>query len=253
MASTHYYFASDFHLGVPSYKSSRERERRLVRWLDHIKTDAHSVFLMGDVFDFWFEYRTVVPKGYIRLFGKLAELSDAGVQLYIFKGNHDMWMFDYFEKELGAKLISDELLLDWGGKRFFLHHGDGLGDGDRGYKFLKHIFRSRFCQWLFARLHPNFGVGIANYWSQKSRLAGNKKQAALQVDFEEKWLKGYYESLHRAFGKVDYLVMGHRHFPIELRVKDLTYVNLGEWVNFSSYAVFDGESLQLKHFESEAP
>ena len=251
MDKTHYYFASDFHLGVPNYASSRAREDKLVAWLDFIKKDAHSVFLMGDVFDFWFEYATVVPKGYIRLLGKLAELSDAGIKIYFFKGNHDMWVFDYFEKELNATIVSDELILDLNGKRFFLHHGDGLGKGDAGYKILKNFFRSRFCQWLFARLHPNLGVGIANYWSKKSRLAGNKKQEHLQTDYEKKWLAGYYQELKKKFGEVDYIIMGHRHFPIKLEIERATYFNLGEWVNFTSYAVFDGDDVQLKEFDAK--
>src|ERR1700709_2119098 len=169
------YFASDFHLGTGGYTESREREDRLVRWLDMIKADAAEVFLMGDVFDFWFEYKTVVPKGYIRFLGKLAELADAGIKITLFKGNHDMWMFDYFEKELGATIISNELEIERNGKEFFLHHGDGLGPGDGLYKILKKFFRSKLCQWLFARVHPNFGVGIANYWSQKSRIANQTK------------------------------------------------------------------------------
>ncbi len=250
MEKTHYYFASDFHLGAPNYESSRAREAKLVAWLDFIKKDAKAVFLMGDVFDFWFEYSTVVPKGYIRLLGKLAELSDAGTKLYFFKGNHDMWVFDYFEKELNATIVSDELVLELNGKRFFLHHGDGLGKGDNAYKLLKNFFRSKFCQWLFARLHPNFGVGIANYWSRKSRIAGNKKQEHLQKDFEEKWLAGYYDELKAKFGMVDYIIMGHRHFPIELKIESAKYFNLGEWVNFTSYAVFDGKEVQSKNFES---
>src|ERR1700761_6976224 len=137
------YFASDFHLGSGSYANSREREDRLVRWLDFIKTDASEVFLVGDVFDFWFEYKTVVPKGYIRFLGKLAELSDAGIKLWLFKGNHDMWMFDYFKQEFGATIMSDELEIKRSGKKFYLHHGDGLGPGDTFYKFLKKFFRSR--------------------------------------------------------------------------------------------------------------
>ncbi len=171
------YFASDFHLGAPSYASSREREDRLVRWMDTIKADAAEVFLMGDVFDFWFEYKTVVPKGYIRFLGKLAELADAGIKIYLFKGNHDMWMFDYFERELGATIITDELEIERNGKKFYLHHGDGLGPGDNMYKVLKKVFRSNFCQWLFARIHPNLGVGIANYWSSHSRIAGEKTKS----------------------------------------------------------------------------
>src|SRR5471030_1640628 len=209
------YFASDFHLGAPNYTSSREREARLVRWLDMIKTDAAEVFLMGDVFDFWFEYKTVVPKGYIRFLGKLAELADAGIKIYLFKGNHDMWMFDYFERELGATIITDELEIERGGKKFYLHHGDGLGPGDTLYKVLKKIFRSKICQWLFARIHPNLGVGIANYWSEHSRIASESSK--LQRSMEHEWLVVYSrELLKDKF--YDYLIFGHRHLPLDIQV-----------------------------------
>ncbi len=250
MDKKNYYFASDFHLGAPSYEISRAREAKLVAWLNFIKKDAAALFLMGDVFDFWFEYSTVIPKGYVRLLGKLAELSDEGTKIYFFKGNHDMWVFDYFEKELNATIVSDELVLKLKDKRFFLHHGDGLGKGDNAYKVLKNFFRSSFCQWLFARLHPNLGVGIANYWSKKSRLANNKKEAYLHIDREKTWLANYYDQLKQQYGEVDYIIMGHRHFPVVLPVQQAQYVNLGEWVNFATYAVFDGTSLKLIDFDT---
>jgi UDP-2,3-diacylglucosamine hydrolase len=247
---TKYYFASDFHLGAPTYESSRAREKRLVAWLEHIKTDAEAVFLMGDVFDFWFEYSTVIPKGYIRLLGKLAELSDAGVQLYIFKGNHDMWVFDYFEKELNAKIIGDELIIEKDGKRLFLHHGDGLGKGDNKYKVLKNFFRSSFCQWLFARLHPNFGMGIANYWSSKSRLANSKKEGIKHIEKEKNWITEYYQELKSEHGQFDFIIIGHRHFPSKINLADgATYFNLGEWVNYSSYAVLESGEVKLLEFK----
>jgi len=244
------YFASDFHLGAGAYADSREREARLVRWLDTIKADAAELFLMGDVFDFWFEYHTVVPKGYIRFIGKLAELADIGVKIYLFKGNHDMWMFSYFEKELGATIISNELVIERGGKKFFLHHGDGLGPGDEAYKILKKVFRSKFCQWLFERLHPNLGVGIANYWSGKSRLAGlNNKQRLME---ERSWLVEYSQELIKTT-PYDYLVFGHRHYPMEMQLDDNSlYINLGEWINYNSYAVFDGTELKLERFEQQS-
>lgn len=245
-----YYFASDFHLGAPTYHSSRAREQKIVAWLDFIKADAAAVFLMGDVFDFWFEYSTVVPKGFVRLFGKLAELNDAGVKIYFFKGNHDMWVFDYFQEELGATIISDELILELGGKRFFLHHGDGLGSGDDSYKILKRFFRSSFCQWLFARLHPNLGIGIANYWSSKSRLANSKKEGEQNHAFERNFVKNLYPQLEKQFGCFDYLILGHRHMPISIVIDEkTTYYNLGEWVNYTSYAEFDGEKVKLLNFE----
>ncbi len=241
------YFASDFHLGTGGYAASREREARLVRWLDTIKADAAEVFLMGDVFDFWFEYKTVVPKGYIRFLGKLAELADAGIKIYLFKGNHDMWMFDYFEHELGATIVSDELEIERAGKKFYLHHGDGLGPGDTLYKILKTIFRSKICQWLFARIHPNLGVGIANYWSEHSRISsGNNK---LCKSMEQEWLVVYsHELLKNKF--YDYLIFGHRHLPLDIKVDQSRYINLGEWANYNSYAVFDGEELTLQYFEN---
>jgi len=240
------YFASDIHLGAGGYASSRQREDRFVHWLDTIKEDAAEIFLMGDVFDFWFEYKTVVPKGYIRLLGKLAELADAGVKLYFFKGNHDMWMFDYFVNELGATIITNELVIERGGKKFFLHHGDGLGPGDGMYKILKKIFRSNVCQWLFARIHPNLGVGIANYWSKSSRISNLKKEDPKPG--EQEWLVEYSrEVLQTTF--YDYLVFGHRHLPLDIQLNNKSrYINLGEWINYNSYAEFDGKELELKYF-----
>jgi UDP-2,3-diacylglucosamine hydrolase len=241
------YFASDFHLGSGSYASTRQREDKLVRWLDMIKADAAEVFLMGDVFDFWFEYKTVIPKGYIRLLGKLAELSDAGIKLYFFKGNHDMWMFDYFEIELGAAIISNELVIERAGKKFYLHHGDGLGPGDEMYKMLKKIFRSGLCQWLFARIHPNLGIGIANYWSRGSRISNSKK-----IDpkpGEQEWLVSYSRDLLQT-SYYDYLIFGHRHLPLDIRLNENSrYINLGEWVFNSHYAVFDGKDVRLEKFD----
>jgi UDP-2,3-diacylglucosamine hydrolase len=244
MDKTKLYFASDFHLGAPSYTLSREREDRVVAWLDYIKTDAAEVFLMGDIFDFWFEYRTVVPKGYIRLLGKLAELSDAGTKIYFFKGNHDMWVFDYFQKEFKLNVIADELEIERNGKKFFLHHGDGVGKGDAGYKLLKKIFRSKICQWLFARAHPNFGVGLANYWSSKSKLA--KRNEKKFEDKELDWIKSFSKELNEQGKSYDFFIMGHRHFPLDVKISEnCKYINLGEWINFNSYAVFDGQELKL--------
>jgi len=239
------YFASDFHLGAGSYATYRQREDRLVRWLDNIKADAAEIFLMGDVFDFWFEYKTVVPKGYIRFLGKLAELADTGIKLNFFKGNHDMWMFDYFEKELGATIISNELEIERDGKKFYLHHGDGLGPGDDFYKTLKKFFRSRLCQWLFGVIHPDLGVGIANYWSSHSRIAGMEKPKTDQHE----WLVTFSnELLQTQF--YDYLVFGHRHKPLDIQLTPQSrYINLGEWVNYNTYAVFDGETMTLEYFE----
>ncbi len=241
------YFASDFHLGVPDHASSREREDRIVRWLDFIKTDAAEIYLMGDIFDFWFEYASVVPKGFIRLQGKLAELADSSIKITFFKGNHDMWMFDYFKKELNIEIVSDELILERNGKKFYLHHGDGLGSGDRGYKFLKSFFRSRFCQWLFARIHPNLGVGIAKKWSIESRIVNNKKEVFKGE--EQEWLVAYSKEILK-YNYYDYLIFGHRHLPLDIQIDHKSrYINLGEWINYNSYAVFDGAKLQLTYWK----
>lgn len=240
------YFASDFHLGAVSYSSSREREDRIIRWLDMIKDDVAELFLMGDVFDFWFEYKTVVPKGYVRFLGKLAQLTDSGVKLYLFKGNHDMWMFDYFVTEFSATIITNELEIERSGKKFYLHHGDGLGPGDNFYKFLKKFFRSGVCQWLFARLHPNLGVGIANAWSRQSRIAGAKDEHKMQ--YQQEWLETYSREMLKT-QHFDYFVFGHRHLPLDIALPDnARYINLGEWVNYNSYAVFDGTELSLRYF-----
>ncbi|GAB2699028.1 UDP-2,3-diacylglucosamine diphosphatase [Mucilaginibacter koreensis] len=241
------YFASDFHLGAPNAAMSQAREARLVRWLDMIKADAAEVFLMGDVFDFWFEYKTVVPKGYIRFLGKLAELADSGIQLYFFRGNHDMWMRDYFEKELKAKIISNELTIERGGKTFYLHHGDGLGPGDNGYKLLKKLFRSKTCQWLLSRIHPNLTMGVANYWSGHSRVVNETKEK--KKASEQEWLVTYCNEVLQQ-QTFDYLIFGHRHIPMQVQLNTRSrYINLGEWIVHNSYAVFDGTDVQLRYFE----
>lgn len=240
------YFASDFHLGVQPKATSQDRERRVISWLDNIKSDAAELFLVGDIFDFWFEYRTVVPKGYIRFLGKLAELADLGVKITLFKGNHDMWMFGYFKEELGARIVDDELLLNLGGKRFFIHHGDGLGPGDAKYKFLKAFFRSRVCQWLFARLHPNLGIGIAQRWSAHSRASNGAEERFLGEANE--WLIQYAKE-KLAETHYDYFVFGHRHLPYDIRLQnDARIINLGEWIHHCTYAVWDGKDLTLKQW-----
>jgi UDP-2,3-diacylglucosamine hydrolase len=246
MSASKIYFASDFHFGVPDHTSSRDREDLVVSWLDEIKKDAAEIYLIGDIFDFWFEYSAVIPKGFIRFQGKLAELTDSGIKITMFKGNHDMWMFDYFVKELGIEIISDELILERNGKKFYLHHGDGLGPGDAKYKILKKIFRSGFCQWLFARIHPNLGVGIAKKWSKHSRLQSNQKEEFQDLDKE--WLVTYCKELLLK-EHYDFLIFGHRHLPLDVRLGDIRYINLGEWMNFNSYAVFDGENLELRYFK----
>lgn len=241
------YFASDFHLGSPSYHKSREREARIVRWLDSITPTCAELFLMGDIFDFWFEYKKVIPKGFIRLQGKLAQMADAGIKIYFFKGNHDMWVQDYFIKEIGLSIISNELEMVRNGKRFYLHHGDGLGPGDGQYKFLRKIFRNLLCQWLFSLIPPQIGMGIAHKWSSHSRSANHTKEVFLGENNE--WLAVYSKQILQK-EHFDYFIFGHRHLPLDLDLGNgARYVNLGEWLQYNSYAVFDGNSLRLAYFK----
>jgi UDP-2,3-diacylglucosamine hydrolase len=243
------YFASDFHLGSPNHRESRLREDRIVRWLNSIEQSCSELFLMGDIFDFWFEYKSVVPKGFVRLFGKLAAMSDQGIKIYFFKGNHDMWVSDYFIKEMGIRIVSDEFIMEREGKRFYLHHGDGLGPGDQVYKFLRKFFRNRLCQWLFSLIPPRIGMGIANTWSDNSR-AVSKNEKVSNGDQHE-WLAIYAkEQLQKEH--FDYFIFGHRHLPLEVDLgTGSQYINLGEWLTFNSYAMFDGKELTLNYFEQE--
>ena len=239
------YFASDFHLGVPNYSESLDREKRIIRWLDSIKHDAHAIYLLGDIFDFWFEYKHAIPKGFIRLQGKLAELRDAGIPIIFFTGNHDMWMFDYFKDELGIPIYRDPQLLRVGNHKLLVGHGDGLGPGDMTYKFLKKFFNSKVCQWLFARLHPNFGIGIARYWSRKSRINNLQREEKFQGE-EGEFLWIYCKEMEKR-DHHDYYVFGHRHLPLDLKISEISrYINLGEWVQFNSYAEYDGNDMKLK-------
>lgn len=241
------YFASDFHLGVPDLPSSRAREQKIVRWLDHVAPSAAAIFLVGDLFDFWFEYRYTIPKGFVRLLGKLAELSDAGLPILFFTGNHDMWMFDYFTQELGIPILRHPVSQLIGGREFHIGHGDGLGPKDHTYKLLKRVFASPVSQWLFARLHPNLGIGIANRWSRHSRI--QNAEADARYFGEDEWLLVYCRELEQRFHH-DYYVFGHRHLPLNVPVAPGSrYLNLGEWVNYCSYGVYDGTDLALQHFE----
>lgn len=241
------YFLSDFHLGAPNAQRSREREKLIVRFLDEAKRDAHTIFIVGDMFDFWYEYRTVVPKGFVRLLGKLAELSDAGIQLYFFVGNHDMWMKDYLTKELNMPVYFGPKVFRFNNCSFYVAHGDGLGPGDHGYKALKKVFRNPFCQWAFGVLPPVFGVGVANYFSQKSREAQGSVEEIFLGE-EKEWLLTYSRVLLQK-EPYNFFIFGHRHLPIDYRLSgEARYINLGEWINFQTYAVFDGKNLALKSY-----
>lgn len=246
------YFASDFHLGVPDHDSSLQREKKLVAWLDTIKADAAEVFLMGDVFDFWFEYKTVIPKGYVRLLGKLAEIVDSGIPVHVFRGNHDIWAFDYLNKEIGIQLHRKPDIRTFNSKKFYLAHGDGLGPGDNGYKLLKKVFENKVNQWLFRWLHPDIGTRMGLYFSHKSRIANiaREQKNDFKITVEDEMLYHYCQSILKEDRSFDYFIFGHRHIALNHPLNDKSrMLILGDWVTNFTYAVFDGDTLSLKHFE----
>lgn len=244
------YFASDCHFGVPSYEKSLEREKLFVQWLDEIKQDAEAIYLLGDIFDFWFEYRTVVPRGYVRLLGKLAEITDSGIPIYYFRGNHDMWMFSYFKQELNIQMFRDPIVKEIKGKRFYIAHGDGLGPKDYGYKFIKKVFSNKVCQWLFARLHPNFSIGLGLYFSRKSRNSRGNEDFHFHGEESSKERLIVYARELAAKQDIDYFVFGHRHLPIDIKLNEESrYLNIGDWITHFSFIVFDGEEIQLKYYK----
>lgn len=241
------YFLSDFHLGAPDHNSSLEREKYIVKFLDDIKDDAGEIFLVGDMFDFWYEYRKVVPKGYVRLLGKLAELSDSGISMHFFVGNHDMWMKDYFQKELNIPVYFEAKEFERNGKKLLIGHGDGLGPGDHGYKRLKKLFRNPVSKWFFGVLPPVIGMGLANYLSRRSRAqTGSTEEIFLGEDKE--WLLIYSKEVLKK-KKFDFFIFGHRHLPVDYRLENGgRYINLGDWIRYYTYGVFDGETFTLKSF-----
>lgn len=274
------YFASDNHLGAPNMEASRPREKKFVAWLDEVKEDAAAIFLLGDLFDFWFEYRTVIPKGFTRTLGKLAEIADSGIPIHYFVGNHDLWMNGYFEDELGIpvyhkphefvfsleaealeaskvnssttknnELASEvlEVTAQKNEKLFFIGHGDGLGPGDKGYKRMKKVFKGRFFNWLFRWGHPDIGMRIAQYFSVKNKMISGDDDAVFLGEDNE-WLAVYsrkkLENKHR-----DYFVFGHRHLPLEIQLNETSkYINLGDWIQYFTYGEFDGETFELKEY-----
>ena len=239
------YFASDFHLGVPNKEKSREREHLLVQWLDSISKDAAEVYLVGDLFDFWYEYKTVIPKGFVRFQAKLAQLCDMGIQVHIFTGNHDMWMFNYFEEELGVKMHRGSITREWNGKKFMIGHGDGLGPGDNGYKFIKRVFSNPISIWMFKWIHPDIGVGLANFWSGRSRDANLASDEVYKGD-ENEWLLQYCKSVLET-EHFDYFIFGHRHLVLDRVLSyNSRYINLGHWFKEPHFAVWDGTEMIVK-------
>ncbi|MBU3820523.1 UDP-2,3-diacylglucosamine diphosphatase [Flavobacteriaceae bacterium XHP0103] len=241
------YFASDNHLGAPTTEASRPREQKFVAWLDSIKEDAAVIFLLGDLFDFWFEYKTVVPKGFTRTLGKLAELSDSGIQIHYFVGNHDLWMNGYFEDELNIPVYHKPKEFVFNNNTFFIGHGDGLGPGDKGYKRMKKVFTNPFSKWLYRWLHPDIGVKLAQYLSVKNKLISGDEDIKFLGE-ENEWLV-LYSKKKLAEKHRDYFVFGHRHLPLEIPLSETSkYINLGDWISYYTYGVFDGETFELRTF-----
>ncbi|WP_066629864.1 UDP-2,3-diacylglucosamine diphosphatase [Labilibacter marinus] len=240
------YFASDVHLGAPSIKDSRKHEKVFVDWLDSIKEDTAALYLLGDIFDFWFEYRHVVPRGFSRFFGKICEFTDSGIPVHFFTGNHDIWVFDYLPKETGMIVHRDPVKTEFNGKSFYLAHGDGLGPYDKSYNWLKKVFTNKLLQWMFARVHPNFGVGLARKWSKQSRIKNENSDENQYLGEDKEWLmlhaRDILEEEH-----FDYFIFGHRHLALHQDFKERSqFVYLGDWVNHRSYGVWDGSKFELK-------
>jgi len=243
------YFASDNHLGAPTPEASAPREKRFVQWLSEIQQDAAALFLLGDLFDFWFEYKTVVPKGFVRVLGKLAEMADAGIPIHFFVGNHDLWMLDYLEKEVGIKVHHQPKEFTFNDRLFFIGHGDGLGPEDKGYKRMKKIFTNPFFQWCFRWLHPDLGMRLGHYLSVKNKLISGEEDAIF-LGKDKEWLAQYAKRKYNEKAR-DYFVFGHRHIPLDIAINDQArYINLGDWISHYTYAEFSENTMALKKWEN---
>ena len=243
------FFASDLHLGVPDAVSSLKREKLFVSWLTEIEHECAELFLLGDIFDFWFEYKKVVPAGYVRLLGKLASFSDNGIPITLFIGNHDLWVRNYLQNELGIRIVQDYEIKSWFGKKYFISHGDGLGPGDEGYKFLKKVFRNPFLQWSFRQIHPDTSFRIAEFFSKKSRNANLSKD---RIDYGSKEMLYQFSMSYKHLNpEVDYFVFGHRHLPgiKPLEGFNCSYINTGDWIRYNSYLVIDEKGPELLYYK----
>jgi UDP-2,3-diacylglucosamine hydrolase len=240
------YFLSDAHLGLPPQEKSLAREKLLVQWLNEVSSDAKAIYLLGDIFDYWFEYKKVVPKGFTRFLGKISELCDAGIEINIFTGNHDVWMFDYLPQETGVNVFRQAIKRNFNGKIFYMAHGDGLGPGERSYKILKKIFTSKILQWMYARIHPNAATGFAHLWSRRSRFSKGNYVPFLGEE-KEHLISHSKKVLEEEY--FDYFIYGHRHVPIDIKIgQSSRVIYLGDWfINFT-FAVFDGKEMALKKY-----
>lgn len=244
------YFLSDFHLGAPDQASSLVREKRIVQFLETIRKDATEIFILGDMFDFWFEYTRVVPKGFVRLLGTLASITDSGIPVHFFIGNHDMWMKSYLQKEMNINVYYEPTEFHYQNKKLLIGHGDGLGPGDHGYKFIKKIFRNPVCTWLFGILPPYLGMGIADFFSRKSRAKTGQSDEVFMGEDKE-WLVVYAKEILQK-KHYDYFLFGHRHLPLEIQLNaNSLYVNTGDWIKYNSYAVLEKGELNLFYYQAD--
>jgi UDP-2,3-diacylglucosamine hydrolase len=243
------YFVSDVHLGAPALLNNKERELLFVEWLDHVSRDAGEIYLMGDIFDFWFEYLSVAPRGFTRVLGKIAEIVDRGIPVHFFTGNHDIWVKDYLPSETGVIIHRDILRTVFSGKRFFLAHGDGLDADDKGYILLKKVFTNRFLQRMYSWLHPDLAFSLARYWSKHSREA--KRICGPEFKGEDEGLFRFALS-EMEKGNYDYFIFGHRHRAADMKIGESgRFILLGEWIRSFSYGVFDGNDFELKYYKSK--
>ena len=241
------YFTSDHHFGAPTKEASKPREKKFVKWLDHIKKDAQVLFILGDLFDFWFEYKYAAPKGFTRVIGKLAELSDEGIDIHFFVGNHDMWMRGYLEQEVNMKIYYKPREFNINNKKFYIGHGDGLGPNDKGYKRLKKVFKNSFFNWLYRWLHPDLGIRFAQYLSLKNKLISGSEDLKF-VGKEQEWLTQYARKKLKE-NHYDYFIFGHRHLPLEIELSlGSVYFNLGDWITHYSYGSFKNDTFTLDKF-----
>jgi len=242
------YFASDFHLGLDASLTSKQREKLIIKWIDHISVDMTQLYILGDLFDFWFEYKNVVPKGHVRFLAKIGEIVDKGIPVHVFTGNHDMWMFDYLEEELNVKIHREVQSLELQDKNLLIGHGDGLGPGDKGYKVMKKVFSNKFNQWLFSKLHPDFAIRLMKYSSRKSRETDMEAMSFLGA--EKEWLILYAERKLESH-HYDYFIFGHRHLPIDHTLSNNTsrYINTGDWVEYYTYARMENGQISLEKYE----
>ena len=252
MAKEKVYFVSDLHLGSDVLEHPHVTEKRFARWLDTIRDEARAIYLLGDIFDFWFEYKKTVPRGFIRFLGKIAEIQDAGTEVHFLIGNHDIWMFDYFQQELGVTVHTQPLRTTIHEKVFYLAHGDGLADCSRSFRFIRAIFHNRFCQFLFARFPSRWGIGFGHWWSRHSRIKDLAHTVAYLGE-ENEYLVLYSKEYIREDPNIDYFIYGHRHILLDLKLNPKTRMLIvGDWMQYFSYAVFDGKELSLKQYNADS-